>query len=334
MPFRSWKTTYIGLKQLESSPADESLEKHLTDSQTLDLLKRSLYPDSPPSPESKSNFETKTSAINVVPSPQGRYNIKQIQDDALWLSGEAKVNEVAALRIVVLGRQTRPAAQLQESCLAHDLPSTGGSLNGSRFQPALSASRSILLSKPAANGINTAEPSDSDTVRRSRLFNIYLSERQYRIKTCKHLIITALLRAGDGKARPSGRSSSIPEWVDKAGNDILTAWDIQGVSQLSSKNIFIDGIDAIRSRIRGLEGGCGWFPDRGPREPIEAAWCESQVIEMVAILEILLAMFGNLARLSRSDVLLSWFKLMSDYGFFEAFEPVSQVILTIDIQLI
>ncbi|KAL9595881.1 MAG: hypothetical protein Q9179_004807 [Wetmoreana sp. 5 TL-2023] len=324
----SWRTTYIGLKQLESAAADDSLEKHLTDSQTLDILKRSFYPDSPPTNESKSSFETKTSAINVVPSALGRYDIKQIQDDTLWLSAEAKINEVAALRIVVLERQTRPAAQLQESSLTDNAPLGGSSLNGSRFQPALSASRSALLSKPTNNDVTATEPWESNDARRTRLFHILLAERRYRIKTCRYLIITALCSSGDGRARANQGLASVPAWVEKVGHEILTTWEVYGVSRLSGKNIFIDGVDAVRSRIRGLEEGSGWFQDRGLQESIEAVWCESQILEMVAVLETMLAMFIGLTQLSRSDVVLSWYRLMSDYGFFEVFKPVSEVTLT------
>ena len=292
------------------------------------MLKRALYPDPPPSPESKSIFDTKTSAINIVASAQGgQDDIKQIRDDALWLSGERKLDEITSLRIVVLERQTRPAVQLQESSLTDDLPKAGGSLKGSRFQPALSASRSVLLAKSSANGDSAANDSNQVDVRRNRLFSIYLAERQYRIKTCRLLVFSALLRARDGDTTASGGLSTTPDWVGKVGNDILSAWDISGESEISGRNIFVDGIDAIQLRIRGLESGCGWFPDEGPQEPIQVAWCESHVIDLVTILEIILALFGSLAQLSRSDAVLSWFNLMSDYGFFEAFEPVSDAIV-------
>ncbi|KAL8873491.1 MAG: hypothetical protein Q9174_001047 [Haloplaca sp. 1 TL-2023] len=324
--FRSWKTTYIGLTQLENSPVDDTLAKHLADSQTLDLIKRALHPDPRPSSDSKAIFDTKTSAINTVASAQGgQDDIKQIRDDALWLSGEGKLDEVSSLRLVVLERQTRPGVQLQELSLTDDLPKAGGSFNGSRFQPALSASRSVLLAKPSTNGDSSTNHPNQVDVRRSRLFSIYLAERQYRIKTCRHLVLSALLGARDDDNPASGGSTTAPDWTGKIGKEILSAWNISGECEISGGNILVDGIDAIRSRIRGLESGCGWFADKHPREPVEAAWCESQVIDLVTILEIILALFGSLPQLSRSDAVLSWFKLMSDYGFFEAFEPVSNI---------
>ncbi|KAL8717947.1 MAG: hypothetical protein Q9225_004866 [Loekoesia sp. 1 TL-2023] len=322
----SWKTTYIGLKQLEDAPTYGSLEKHLTDSQTLELLKRSLSPSSPPTAQTRSSFETKTSAINIVPSAQGRYNIKQIQDDSLWLSAEARIDEVAALRLVILEWQTRPAAQLRDSSLADDIPGLGGSIRGSILQPVFSASTLLLRSQPLQDRSVSIDYSQDTDARRTRLLEIYLTESRFRLETCKYLVFTALCRAGDGTSSASRHSSLLPVWVETVGHDIFTSWDIHGVSKLTGKNILISGIDAIRSRIKSLEDGCGWFRDKDEQKAIQGVWSESQILEMLAIMEIMLVNFGALTQLSRSDVVLAWYKLMSDYGFFEVFEPVSKVV--------
>ncbi|KAI4141166.1 MAG: hypothetical protein L6R39_005486, partial [Caloplaca ligustica] len=298
----SWQTTYIGLKELENDISYESLEKHLTDSQTIELLKQSFSPISPPTSQAKSTFDTKTSAINVVPSAQGRYDIKQIQDDSLWLSAEARIDEVAALRIAILEWQTRPAAQLQESSLAGDIPAPSISLS------AFSAARSLLSSRTLADGSVTSDYLKDADARRSRLLNIYLAECRYRLETCKFLVFAALCKPGDGEILPIRGPGSIPKWVESVGHEILTAWDIYGVSKTTGRNIFLSGVDALRVQ----------------EVPLQAAWCEGQILEMLAIMETMLIMFGSYARLPRSGVVNSWFRLMSDYGFFQAFEPPLQ----------
>lgn len=294
----------------------------MTDSQTLELLKQSFSPPSPSTAQTKSTFETKTSAINVVPSARGRYDIKQIQDDSLWLSAEAKVDEASALRIVILECQTRPAAQLQCG-LATDAPPPGRSFNGSISQSAFSASRTLLRSRTSLAEPATLDYSQSLDARRARLFDIYLAECRYRLEICKFLVLTALCATGDGKTLSSRQDATIPEWVESVGHDILTAWDIYGVARVTGKNIFLSGIEALRSRIKNLEEGCGWFRDRDQQKPIQAAWSEGQILEILAVMETMLTMFGTLNSLSRSDVINSWFRLMSDYSFFEVFEPVS-----------
>ncbi|KAL8906109.1 MAG: hypothetical protein Q9207_002241 [Kuettlingeria erythrocarpa] len=319
----SWKATYAGLKQLETGAVSESLEKHLTDSRTVELLKQSLSPSPPSTAQTKATFETKTSAINVVPSARGRYDIKQIKEDSLWLSAAAKIDEVTALRIAILEWQTRPAAQLQ-SLLITDAPPFGRSFNGTISQSAFSASRTLLRSGRLPTESATPDYSQSVDARRDRLLDIYLAECRYRLEICKFLVLTAVCATGDGKTISSHPNATIPEWVESVGHDIFTAWDIHGVARVTGINIFLNAIDELRSRIKDLEDGCDWFRDRDQQESVQAVWCEGQVLEVLAVMETMLIMFGALTSLSRSDVIKSWFKLMSDYSFFEVFEPPFQ----------
>lgn len=300
----------------------------MTDLRTVELLKQSLSPSLPSTAQTKATFETKTSAINVVPSARGRYDIKQIQEDSLWLSAAAKIDEVSALRIVILEWQTRPAAQLQSS-LVTDAPPPGRSFNGSISQSAFSASRTLLRSRTLPTESTTPDYSQSVDARRDRLLDIYLAECRYRLEVCRFLVFTALCATGDGKTVSSHQNATIPEWVESVGHDIFTAWDIHGVARVTGKNIFLSAIDELRSRIKDLEDGCDWFRDRDQQEPVQAVWCEGQVLEILAVMETMLIMFGALTSLSRSDVIKSWFKLMSDYSFFEIFEPVSLLFLNL-----
>lgn len=226
---------------------------------------------------------------------------------------------------MILEWQTRPAARLQESGLTNDGLAPGRSFNGSVSQSAISASRTLLRSKLPPTNSAALDRVQSADARRSRLFNVYLTECRYRLETCRFLVFAALCAIGDGKSSSSRQDASIPEWVESVGHEILTVWDIDGVSRITGKNIFLSGIDALRSRIKRLEEGCGWFRDRDQQEPIQAAWCEGQILEMLAVKKTLLIMFGALTQLPRSDVINSWFTLMSDYGFFEVFEPVSPI---------
>ncbi|KAI4115710.1 MAG: hypothetical protein LQ345_003748 [Seirophora villosa] len=315
----SWRTTYAGLQELENGVTYDSLEKHLTDSHTLELLKQSFSSAPPPTSQTRPAFETKTSAINLVPSARGRYDIKQIQSDSLWLSAEAQIDEIAALRIVVLEWQTRPAAQLQESGLAADI--SGRSFNGGISLSAYSASRSLLRSRILPE--SSADPDDANNsdARRSRLFSIYLAECRFRLETCRFIVFTALCKSGADRTSFDKPSGAIPAWVESVGHEILTAWDIYGVSKITGRNILLSGIDALQSRLKRLEEGCGWFRDKEQQEHIQVAWCECQILESLAVMETILFIVGSFTQVPRSGVINSWFRLMSDYGFFEVFEP-------------
>ncbi|KAI4261899.1 MAG: hypothetical protein L6R42_002911 [Xanthoria sp. 1 TBL-2021] len=302
----SWRTTYFGLQELEGADTEKSLERHLTDSHTLELLRSSLLLPTLPTAQTKSTFETKTSAINVVPSAQGRFDIKQIQDDTLWLSAKATIDEVTALRIVILEWQSRPAFLLQKS----DRQSFGGSFNGSSFQPTLSAVRPTPEFGRLSDDAVPAGSINSEETRRKRLFSIYLEERLYKINTCGYLLRNAHKRHENGENNIGQRSSAIPHWVEEIGYDILANWDVPGI-----------GINVLRSRIRDLEEGCRWFSSDEMQESIMVEWCRSQILEMVAILDVTLNALAIQDQLPPYDFVRSWFKLMNDYGFFEEFQP-------------
>ncbi|KAL8860309.1 MAG: hypothetical protein Q9178_003280 [Gyalolechia marmorata] len=317
----SWKNTYIGLQQLEGATTSETLERHLTDSHTLELLKSALLPYPPPTAQTKSTFETKTSAINVVPSTQGRFDVKQIRQDTLWLTAKAAIDEVTALRIVILEWQTRPSFQLQENCLADDIPSLAASLNASRFQSASSTLCPTQGFGYSPNHDTTIESIASEKTRRKRLFSVYLTERRYKIKTCSYLVKCAHARPENGTNKTTQRTSAFPHWAEQIGHEIVNNWDVPGVFHVTGKNVLQSGIDVLRSRIRDLQEGCRWFSDNELQEDIEVEWCQSQILEMLANLDIILNVLTMQNQLPRADLVLSWFRFMTDYGFFEVFQP-------------
>ncbi|KAL8673816.1 MAG: hypothetical protein Q9168_001781 [Polycauliona sp. 1 TL-2023] len=306
----SWKATYIGLQELQGASPDESLERHLTDSVTLELLKVALLQSPPPAAQTKSNFETKTSAINVPPSAQGRFDIKQFQNDTLWLSGKATIDEVTALRVVVLEWQSRPTFRLLRCTSTSDVPSFGAALSGSSFQPALSPVRPNLEFGLSPEEAGTSELINSEETRRRRLFSIYLEERLYKINTCNYLLRNARIRTEVGGASTSKRSSAIPCWVDQIGHDLLDTWHVPGV-----------GIDLLKTRIKDLEEGCQWFSSDAMQESIMVEWCQSQILEMMAILDVLLNVLTIQDQFPNGDFVRRWFNLMNDHGFFEQFQP-------------
>jgi len=67
----------------------------------------------PASPASQKQLEAATAAINVPPSSDQYYDISQIKCDASFLSTELKLDQVQALRVVLLEWQNRPLLHLQ-----------------------------------------------------------------------------------------------------------------------------------------------------------------------------------------------------------------------------
>ncbi|KXJ97664.1 nucleoporin subcomplex protein binding to Pom34-domain-containing protein [Microdochium bolleyi] len=119
-------------------------------------------------------FVKKTAAIQVPPTPNSRYDIETIKEDALWLSKNAKINEVAALRIVVVELQRRPRTQLTGPLSTQDV---------ANLQEALGAQPSNVLPGFAVSSTLDATEIQSNYEkpdnRRLRIFETYLSERQH-----------------------------------------------------------------------------------------------------------------------------------------------------------
>ncbi len=318
----SWKTTFIGLSQLGHLTDDGALRRHVTDRQTFDLLAKPFSPYLPPTALSKSSFETKTSAINVSPSAHGRYDIKEIQEDTLWLSTKTNISEIEALRIAVLEWQTRPAERLLLDSPydeAKDLRRTVG-VNG------LAASlRGSTQSKPVLAEQDASSTFDSSEARRERLLFIYLSERRYILKTSEYLLSVALFGASlqvesSSESKSKGKSPDRRGgrgWVEEIGNNISTVWNLDGLMQDSGDNFIVAAVNALQSRIECLEGGSGWFPEEDPREDIEAAWGRNQLLEMIHIMQAMLTLLDSSAQLIRGDALLAWFRLVRKYEFFQ-----------------
>lgn len=323
----SWRTTFIGLTQHAKRADDGALKKHLMDVQTIELLSKPFSPFSAPTSKTKASFETRTSAINVSPSSQGRYDIGQIKDDALWLSEKASIDEVAALRITILEWQTRPANRLLMSDAYDDYQdqhNTAG-INGLKSS-ILKSGPSLLAGRSPQKGedVNLFEDSKG---RHQRLLRIFLSEGQYLIRTCEYIIFGALF---DTFPQPSdnvsdqlqGKSPDRLEWLARIGDQILVAWNLDNVTQDSGKHFTVDAVDALRVRCQALWRGAPWLPDEPGCEQIDQASEKNRLLEIIHIMQLLLTLILSSTKLTRSDTVLAWFRIMDEYGFLNNLELV------------
>ncbi|KAI1870464.1 uncharacterized protein JN550_005392 [Neoarthrinium moseri] len=138
----------------------------------------------------KQAFETRTSAVQVTPTPNDKYDIKTIKADALWLSKNARINSLAALRIVVVEFQSRARSQLTGPISTQDVA------NLQEAAGATHAQTSNILP-----GLNLAATRDAielqadfekEEVRRLRIFHTYLAERRYFAMTTDYLFTLML----------------------------------------------------------------------------------------------------------------------------------------------
>ena len=324
---RSWKATYVALSGLNHGSNKVSLENYFADPQTVQILAHAFSPFQAPNQQTKSSFETKTSAINAAPSPYARYDIKQVQEDTLWLSKQTKIDEVSALRITIIELQTRPSSQLllgrTEQQSNHR--SYGGGSGG--FGASKVDLASTLLAKSTSQGKESPKPSEEVDARRRRLLEIYLSERRCILKCCEYLIFVALSNRDGTKVSQEHHISNESNWLIEVGNNVLSSWMIDDATRGGRKHPIIAAVDALRVRLEGMSKGSGWLQDEGVQEDVELAWARSQVLEMIHIMQISLDLLQSSANLVKSSAILSWFRLMRDCEFFDNVQLVSLEVL-------
>ncbi|PQE16945.1 hypothetical protein CJF30_00003662 [Rutstroemia sp. NJR-2017a BBW] len=105
----SWETAFFALADACENGIQSNIEKFFSDPKVLDLLSQPCDAFPKPTADTKDAFEQKFRPINADNSST---EIQTAKDDALWLSKEADLDEVSALRVVIEEYQSRAYAQL------------------------------------------------------------------------------------------------------------------------------------------------------------------------------------------------------------------------------
>ncbi|KAF2140628.1 uncharacterized protein K452DRAFT_49192 [Aplosporella prunicola CBS 121167] len=306
----SWKDAFIALSSSNRGRESAFLERFLTHQTNVATLSKPYEPFQAPSAQSKSAFETKTAAINVPSSEDGQYDISQIKEDALWLSKEAKVDEVSALRIALLEWQTRPAAQLlsgftEEEALSVQSAAGGANLGSSTFLP----NSSILAAATDGLGQNFAAFASAEQ-RRLRILDTYLSERTHILKLSDLLVrigSAALKTETSAETRDKG-TSKVP-WVAELGKSVFQAQ--------CTAAAFKSSFDALRARFQALAEGSGWYQAEGGNSDAEEIWGHCQLTEAISLLQIIFAQADTKPEALEAQTLIDWFDMTASYDFFK-----------------
>ncbi|KAI0480456.1 nucleoporin subcomplex protein binding to Pom34-domain-containing protein [Xylariaceae sp. FL0804] len=125
----------------------------------------------------RSAFDRKTAAIHVTPTPNDQFDINVIKEDALWLSKNARIDEVAALRVVVVEYQSRARNQLLGPISTQDVTNLRAAVGATNAQTS-----TVLpgLNIPAINDAAEIHAAfEKPENRKRRIFQTYLAERRY-----------------------------------------------------------------------------------------------------------------------------------------------------------
>lgn len=316
--FRSWKRAFLYTNDLEGLADHEgNVSAFLSHPESVELLSQSLIPFSRPSAKSKSEFESKTAAIHVETNSKSSFDLQEIKADAQWLSEKAQIDEITALRITVLEWQGRPATRLVSTFSTEEATSLQSAIGSDNLRVSVAGPTLASVVRPAA--IEDASSSfASESHRRQRLRNLYLSERSHILKTFRKLLAFSLHDLSNESARSSGNESDRRLSLCKLGVAMF-----QGKSAGSGlTRLLEDCMTGIRKRLVDLEGNGGWLGANESNEEIEAIWRTTLVEEVVHILQIMFHQLRASSEIPTEDLVVSWLDLMLDFAFLETLQVV------------
>ncbi|KAL2869274.1 nucleoporin [Aspergillus lucknowensis] len=308
----SWRRAFLYTCNPDSYADDtEILKSFLSHPESIQLLSNRSAVFSAPSAKTKSDFETKTAAIHVETTAQASYDLKEIKADALWLSENAEIDEVNALRITILEWQNRPATRLLDRFADEETTSLKKAAGIDTFRVSVAGSSFAEIFNPRPGKVNNAVDFSSEKTRRLRLQELYLSERSHVIKTARKLL--ALFLDDD--------DSSPQDWDSRKDLCKLGASIFKDKIKGKDGHTFSQGcIDAIQTRLSALEGDGGWLRATESSEEVENLWRTSLVEEVSQILQVLFLQLETSAEIPSAGLLLSWLRLMVDYLFLESLQ--------------
>jgi len=319
---RTWKFVYEWLCDLSPSESDSPVIAFLSCESSVLLLTYAIHGFPKPSTQSKSDFETRTAAINVTPTSHEHYNIGEIKEDALWLSSKVYLNVIEALRIAIIEWQNRPREKLREGLSETERASVNEALGS------LSSTGPLSRYLGVAGDHESSESFLSTNRRRIRLLNIYLEERRSLLGTREKLVCIALSEEALPNSSKSGRRgkaifSNAGQQIQKLGRSIFEKSTKNGIEDGLERDI-VSCIEEMRLRLDSLELGKGWHKMEDEDEDTKRNWVTTNIHELILLSDFLLLILRKFRRTAKSSIVLSWFQMVSKYDFFGGFQAQSE----------
>lgn len=308
----SWKAAYTALCDTAAED-NTSLERFLSDEATIQLLVQALAPFPEPNEKTKAAFSTRTAPIHVQPSSNGNYDIELLKQDATWLSKEVHIDEMSALRVVMLEWQQRPSAQLLSEWSEEEKLSVQAATASAGF------GASTIRNPEETTGLTSTE-FNKEAPRHERLLKLFWSERAHVLRVSETLV---------GFAQPAdqqpvsavsiGKSAMTRSWTKDVGRNV---WDEQRKPG-SGKNFFIQCVDALDARLQTLGDSNKWPTSVKDDDTLLLAFIQSLFTEMTLVLRLALMHAASMAEVPDAASVRSWFDLMDSTSFFSIMPAVS-----------
>ncbi|KAF7713154.1 Uncharacterized protein PECH_001835 [Penicillium ucsense] len=308
----SWRRAFIHSNATEIPTFDGGvITAFLSHPESIKLLSRSVKSFPEPSSQSKTEFSSKTAAIHSETNSSSAPNLQQIKADAQWLSEKAKIDEISALRIVVLEWQNRSSSRLTSTYSVEEAASLESVTGSDHLRLSVAGPHLTNILKEAAG---TAEWNtfDDEASRRSRLRTLYLSERSHLLKTSRRLLALSHHNHPD-------QSSLVDAGKDGLSQIGSTLFGEKSTGE-SLHQFLVDCISAVRSRLQEFDSNGSWLGAAESDQETESLWRTTLVEEIVHILQMMFHQLRASKAIASGDLLLSWLDLMQDYEFLEKLE--------------
>ncbi len=272
--------------------------------------------------KSKTDFETKTAAINVTPTPNDKYDITVIKKDALWLSKCMDISEVCALRVVVVEFQARASFHLTGPLSAQDVASIeeAAGLGNSHTVNLLST----LSQTPAKDAELLWDEFQQEGSRRQRLIRTYLSERRHFL-TAADYVLSIMPREARPHLVPDGAAKSLPV-------ELVRALGLAGAAPDAGLNLRNPHFGI--SHYLDFLPGCIKRSEEGLRsavkdadllsEELEVDWVRTSLAETVHAMSVVFRHLDMTSDVFISPSIVSkWFEFLDGCAFLDGLSLVS-----------
>lgn len=315
-PSRSWRIVSSALEDPEGDRlASRAVSSFLQDGYVHQLIKEPARTFEPPTKQSKLDFETKTGAINIVPSPNDPYDLDTIKADAQWLSRSVNLNEVAALRIVLVEYQSRAHSHLTGPLSTQDIANIQEAAGVSDAQA--SGILALLNVTTTADAESTWADFESEASRRQRLLATYLSERRSFLSAADALM-TFLLHSRESPANAEA-------------NVIRGAVMTKVFGFRDNEEQITAQLDALPPRYIGLLDDCMARARTGPSsldqdyltDHLGVDWVRTALTEAIHAMALTFQVLDlRTPCFSSTDTVTRWFTFVDTYDFLETIVAV------------
>lgn len=303
----SWKSVSSILVNGVGSEC-KAVRNFLGDEDVLNIISRPHNAFPSPSKETKELFEKKSTLTKIDTAPLSQYDIKEMKEDTLWLSKEADLDEISALRIILLECHARNSTRLLGPFSDEEVANLQEAAG--KFKFSNSVSQSFI-----PNGLQPAmirEHFEKIESRKQRIIKTYLSERRSLWICAEKLLQIYFKEKINKQTQLYEKTNAIPLWLKERAKNLGALFQ-----SANKASIILNYISAIQDHLKKLSSQSGFFKQDGGCEDIEMDWAQTQITEATLSMKILYHFLLHEVNIPTSQIVLEWYQLLQSFEFFD-----------------